>query len=545
MRMTAVAAVLACLIAVCTPDPVGAGGSTAGSQSGPLQKIDEAKQAAERAKPLLPSSSAPAAAGTGTASTTPTSPAPPAAPAPDRPPVNIYARIDQIATSAGQWPVIKLYVSVFDLQGRPIRGLQASDFTVDEAGSPAKPVDVKTFAESQEGMGILLVLDASGSMRGVPFRDAKRGVNSFLSVLGPKDQAALMLVHDEVQIPAPFTGKIDDVKTKVDEADATAKITLLYDGLAKAIDEVTARAATLPDRKVVLVMSDGRDEGSVKKLEDVRDRALAANVPIYGVGFSRIGNQYLPNLKRIAELTGGLYLDARASGQLSEVYARVFEHLKSLYVVTFKASRIRADGQAHPLGVQVVVQGREARVGRRSFDAPLVAATAPAATVVVPSPRPWWPYWAAALVVLTLIGMVALIVWRRRDAVADVTCAACGKVVEPRASACRYCNTKVPPVAPRGRLVVRSPDGRGMEYPLTASINIIGVGEENQVVLKGADIARQHAGISINNKQYELTDYGSEIGTYVNGVRVTQRFLRNKDVVKIGATELVFEMARR
>ena len=544
MRMTAVIAVLACLIAVWTPDPASGGGSTAASQPAPLQKIDEAKQATDRAK-QLPSSSAPAAAGTGAAPGMPTSPAVPASPEPVRAPVNVYARIDQIATSAGQWPVVKLYVSVFDLQGRPIRGLQASDFTIDEGGSPAKPTDAKTFAESQEGMGVLLVLDASGSMRGVPFRDAKRGVNSFLSVLGPKDQAALMVLQDEVQIPVPFTGKIDDVKAKVDAADATAKITLLYDGLTKAVDEVTARAATLPDRRVVVVMSDGRDEGSVKKLEDVRDRALAANVPIYGVGFSRIGNQYLPNLKRIADLTGGLYLDARASGQLSEVYARIFEHLKTLYVLSFKASMIRADGQPHSLGVRVVAQGSEARAERRSFDAPLIAATAPAATVVVRSPRPWWPYWAAALIVLTVIGIVGLIVWRRRDAVAEVTCAACGKVVEPGASQCRYCSAKVPPVAPRGRLVVRSNDGRGSEYPLTASVNVIGVGEENQVVLKGAGIARQHAGISINNKQYELTDYGSEIGTYVNGVRVSQRFLRNKDVVKIGETELVFEMARR
>jgi pSer/pThr/pTyr-binding forkhead associated (FHA) protein len=84
----------------------------------------------------------------------------------------------------------------------------------------------------------------------------------------------------------------------------------------------------------------------------------------------------------------------------------------------------------------------------------------------------------------------------------------------------------VPVVAPGGRGVVRTTHGRGVEYPLTASNNTIGAGDENQVVLKGTGIARQHAGISINNKQYELTDYGSETGTWVNGVRVNQRFLR-------------------
>ena len=181
-------------------------------------------------------------------------------------------------------------------------------------------------------------------MRGRPFDDAKRGLTSFLSVLGPADQAALMVLHDQVQIPLSFTSKIEDVKAKVEETQATAKITLLYDGLATAVDEIVARSTQLPARKVIVVMSDGRDEGSTKTLEDVRDRALAANVPIYSVGFTRVGPKYLPNLKRISELTGGLYLDARASAELSAVYARIFEHLKSLYVITLGAKTMAADG---------------------------------------------------------------------------------------------------------------------------------------------------------------------------------------------------------
>src|SRR5262245_38722899 len=204
-------------------------------------------------------------------STSPPPATPPAtAPAAEAPaavkPPNVYARIAQIAAAPAEWPTITLYVSVFDLQGRPIKGLEVGDFMVDEQGTATKPLSAKPFADVDTGTGIVLVLDASGSMRGQPFREAKRGVNSFLSLLGPKDRAALMVLHDEVRLDAPFTEKIDDVKAKVDEIEATAKITLLYDGLAKALDEIVARSSVIPTRKAIIVMSDGRDEGSTKKL---------------------------------------------------------------------------------------------------------------------------------------------------------------------------------------------------------------------------------------------------------------------------------------
>jgi len=497
-----------------------------------------------------PAGAAPAAAPT-PAAPAPAPGAPTTAPAAPAAPANVYARIDQITATPAEWPAVKLYVSVFDLQGRSVKGLQAGDFVVDEGGAAAKPVDVKSFAESREGMAVLLVLDASGSMRGPPFRDAKRGVNSFLSVLGPGDQAGLMVLHDQVQLPISYTTKIEDVKAKVDETEATAKITLLYDGLIKAIEEVAARAAALPARRVIVVMSDGRDEGSTKKLEDVRDAALAANVPIYSVGFTRVGPQYLPNLRRLSELTGGAYFDARASAQLSEIYARLFEHLKSLYVVTHRVTAIKPDGQSHPLSVRVTVQGAEAAAPRRSFLAPLVAvAVPPTATpveVVKPPRRLWWPIVLAAIIALLVVAVIAVVLWRRRGAPAPVvrTCAGCGQAVQPDWVECRYCNTKVPPEPVFGRLIVSSGPGKGSTFALSSSLNTIGLGEENQIALKAAGVAPQHAGIAVSNKQYELTDYGSETGTYVNGVRVTQRFLKNQDVLRIGAVELVFEMARR
>src|SRR5262249_12368563 len=263
---------------------------------------------------------------------------------------------------------------------------------------------------------------------------------------------------------------------------------------------------------------------------------------------------YLPNLKRISELTGGLYLDTRASGELSEVYARIFEHLRSLYVITLGAKTMAADGQRHPLGVKVVLNGAEADAAKRLVDVPLVKTGI--ARLVLPQqqqqqpPTPfyrrlWFLGLIAAVVVLGVIGGIVAFRPKRAPGPVVRTCIGCGQVVQPDWVECLYCNTKVPPAATFGRLIVRNGANQGLEYPLAAVTNTLGLAQENHVVLTGVGISKLHGRGGVNDKKYELTDSGSETGTYVNGVRITQRFLRNRDVVRIGDVELIFEMASR
>jgi VWFA-related protein len=536
--MKAAVGVLASLVVVWifAPAHILAGESRFGQlQFAQLQKVEtQGSTEAERARTTIEQGKPPSSASPAPPPGAPSSPAPGGTSPPGAQTGNLYARINQIAVSPVEWPTITLYVSVSDLQGRPAQGIQSGDFMVDEQGTLGKPASVKTFAESEGGMAIVLVLDASGSMKGQPFREAKRAVNSFLSLLGPKDRVALMVLEDEVRLAAPFTSNMRDVKAKVDETEATAKITLLYDGLAKAVDEINARGTTLPTRRAIVVLSDGRDEGSTKKLEDVRDHALEANVPVYSVGFTRVGPQYLPNLRRISDLTGGLYVDAHAPSQLSEIYAQVFEHVRSLYVVGFRATTIKPDGQSHMLRVRVTSQGTQTDTPPRSFIAPLIE---------VATPRRNWV--TGALVALAVLAALALVIgwWAARRSRPGI-CATCGRALAPDSVECAFCNAAA--ANPTfGRLVVQNGTGRGVEYELAEADNTIGISKENRVVLKGDGIAEQHAKISVSGKRYELTDSGSETGTYVNGKRVRQRYLKDKDVVKIGDVELIFEMVSR
>jgi two-component system NtrC family sensor kinase len=54
-------------------------------------------------------------------------------------------------------------------------------------------------------------------------------------------------------------------------------------------------------------------------------------------------------------------------------------------------------------------------------------------------------------------------------------------------------------------------------------------------------VSGKHAGVAIDDSKFEIVDLGSKNGVLVNGKKTPRRFLRNGDIVTLGATELKFE----
>jgi pSer/pThr/pTyr-binding forkhead associated (FHA) protein len=55
-------------------------------------------------------------------------------------------------------------------------------------------------------------------------------------------------------------------------------------------------------------------------------------------------------------------------------------------------------------------------------------------------------------------------------------------------------------------------------------------------------VARKHLGIRRDQSGYELADLGSVNGVTVNGQRMARRSLVSGDIIRIGASEMVFRM---
>lgn len=89
-------------------------------------------------------------------------------------------------------------------------------------------------------------------------------------------------------------------------------------------------------------------------------------------------------------------------------------------------------------------------------------------------------------------------------------------------------------------LRITSPDGRVFDYPLSEPETAIGRSRDNHVALKDDAVSRHHARLARGQDGYVLTDLGSFNGTKVNAKAVRKAFLKNKDLILIGRTKLVF-----
>ncbi len=131
---------------------------------------------------------------------------------------------------------------------------------------------------NKKGSDVVLVFDKSGSMRGNPLVEAKMGAKSFLAALADRDEASLMFFDSQLYPPTTpaklLTGKAA-LDTSLDNVMAEGG-TALYDAIAAAYDGAEKRAKARPGQiHAVVVMTDGRDEGSTKMtLEALKQRLV-------------------------------------------------------------------------------------------------------------------------------------------------------------------------------------------------------------------------------------------------------------------------------
>jgi uncharacterized RDD family membrane protein YckC len=91
------------------------------------------------------------------------------------------------------------------------------------------------------------------------------------------------------------------------------------------------------------------------------------------------------------------------------------------------------------------------------------------------------------------------------------------------------------------KLIVNPTASNRREIPLTrTTILTIGRDPSNDLVLPDAMVSRRHAVVEHRGRQFYLRDCSSANGSVVNGDRVTERALRDGDLVAIGSMRLLY-----
>lgn len=206
-------------------------------------------------------------------------------------------------TISVQVGLVVLPVTVTGREGHAVSNLDQASFLVLDDGRPQK---ITLFDRDDVPATVGLVVDDSGSM--APKQsEVEAAAYAFAKSSNPQDQMFIVYFNDMVFLGLPgglpFTSDASQLMRSLTDISARGK-TALYDGIAVALEHLKQSAL---NRKALIVVSDGGDNASHHRLQQVLELAERSNAMIYTVGLfdASEADQNPSVLRRFARVTGG------------------------------------------------------------------------------------------------------------------------------------------------------------------------------------------------------------------------------------------------
>jgi VWFA-related protein len=301
-------------------------------------------------------------------------------------PVFVLSVLTQQPVFRGRGEAVRVFATVTDRDGRLVTSLTRDAFEVRDDG---KPQPIVQFSNEPQPIRLVVMLDVSGSMAG-NLQLLREAADQLFVRLRPDDVARVGTFGRDVQISPAFTHDAAELRAALPQVIEPDAPTPLWRGTEEAMNTFGDEGGD--QRRVVLVLSDGKDSGPIdfrhrpSSQIEVIERARTDDVMVYAIGMrSRpqrppgigIGPGGLrmalladlpdPGLARVAEETGGGYTEIRYGEDLGAAFARVADELHSQYLLGFPPPK--RDGKVHKIEIKVATKGMKAR-GRRSYVAP-------------------------------------------------------------------------------------------------------------------------------------------------------------------------------
>jgi Ca-activated chloride channel family protein len=243
-------------------------------------------------------------------------------------------------------------VTVTDTINRLVTGLERENFYIFDNNIPQA---IKSFSTEDAPVTIGIIFDLSGSMSS-KFVRARKALSEFLRTSNPQDEYFVVGFNDRPAVIVDYTSDVDDVEARMvmlKPEKRTALIDAIYLGVNKL------RQAKY-ERKALLIISDGGDNRSRYTEGELRRVVRESDVQIYSIG---IFDAYAPTpeeqtgpalLTDICEMTGGRLFRVSDLGDLGDIASRISEELRNEYVIGFRPSEVKEDGNWRKLKVQLV-----------------------------------------------------------------------------------------------------------------------------------------------------------------------------------------------
>jgi Ca-activated chloride channel family protein len=289
---------------------------------------------------------------------------------------------NQLPTFTSSSENVSVFTTVTDKSGRLVTDLTRDDFQVLDEG---KPQPLKVFDKTPQPIRLIVLIDVSGSMWGnLPL--VRAAAHELIGRLLPGDLMRVATFGSDIHFSPNFTRDEGALFAELPREISPRGGTPLWQATDMAMNELKNESG----RRVILILSDGKDTGPVRSRRfltslEIGERAESEDVMIYGVGMqSREAGGMLPRagdniasmisasfpdpaLGKVALQSGGGYFELRARDDFGATFARVADELHQQYLLGFTPPKL--DGKTHKLEVKVARTDAKVRA-RKTYRAP-------------------------------------------------------------------------------------------------------------------------------------------------------------------------------
>jgi VWFA-related protein len=280
---------------------------------------------------------------------------------------------DQLPSIKVDVDVVSILTSVRDKKGALMPNLQKDDFTILEDGK-AQPIKYFT-KETDLPLTIGMLVDVSGSQRNLIDIERSAASQFFRDVLRKKDLAFLIMFGEETELLQDYTGSprlltdglgqlrvssgVSGIHPGPVPTMGGARGTVLYDAIYLAASEKLKGEV---GRKVIVVITDGVDQGSRMTRNQAIEAAQKSDCVIYSIDYSD-PRAYGPfnmgggggegELRKMSDETGGHVYKVDRRHTLEDVFKELQDEMRSQYSIGYTPTNDTKDGSYRHLEVRL------------------------------------------------------------------------------------------------------------------------------------------------------------------------------------------------
>ena len=259
--------------------------------------------------------------------------------------------------------VVNVYAVVEDKRHHLIPNLNKDDFELSEDNTRQQ---IRYFSrETETPLTIGIMVDTSPSQQRVLPLEQENAKIFLDEVLRPKDLAFVLHFDIEVELLQDFTSDRSRLAHAIDETvingggaagpmpgtypTSITGATHLYDAIYLAATQMMKNEI---GRKVLILLTDGEDQGSKEKLNTALEAAQKSDLIIYSVEISDrmfyfrqgVGFGGDSVLKKLSGETGGRVIEVNKARDASAAFHEIEDELRTQYLVGYTPTNTAHDG---------------------------------------------------------------------------------------------------------------------------------------------------------------------------------------------------------